>query len=625
MGFDLLTLGSQGVLTAQRQLNTTGHNISNVNTEGYSRQSVEQHANDSAYWSANQWGTGVHAAAVRRNYDKFAVNEFNITTSSLAHAATRNGQLTMLDDMMSHSAKKIPENMNEFYGAVKGLTDSPSDMGARKVVLEKSRLVAAGLNDINNALQSQEMDTSVEIDATLTRMNDIGREIVDIHKALVKSQSVDNDLLDRHQRLINELSEFTQVSVNQRDDGLYNVIIGSGHTLVSGLHSSELQTVPGVPDHQKRRLALVEGKALKPIDNADIRGKLGAMFEYRDQTLGQARDELGRLAAGFAMSINDLQSQGYDLSGAVGENIFVDFNSDNIARDRVIKSPASTAEMKVYIDDLSKLKIGDYQLKYDGSQYTVVDPEKNMMSVTPTGTPPSIAVDGLKIQLDVGLTAGERVVIRPVRQAAGQIGVTMEDSAKIAAQSYVSSKSVITGEGDLKVLQPGAQQEFQVAISPDASQFAVLDMKGNILLAPQTYPPASPVNVNGTVFELSEGAAPEDVFSVSLIPADGENGNLIRMQKLQTQKVMDGGRSSLVDVYEGLNTDLGVQKASFARLEDISRVEHDAAAGRVAEISGVNLDEEAANMMKFQHAYMASSRIMTAANEAFQTLLSATR
>ncbi|WP_028024761.1 flagellar hook-associated protein FlgK [Enterovibrio calviensis] len=625
MGFDLLSLGSQGVLTAQRQLNTTGHNISNVNTEGYSRQSVEQRSNDSAYWSANQWGQGVHAAAVRRNYDKFAVNEFNIATSALSHAATRNGQLTMLDDMMSHSAKKIPENMNEFYGAVKGLTDSPSDMGARKVVLEKSRLVSAGLNDINTMLQAQEMDTTVEIDATLTRMNDIGREIVDIHKALLKSQSVDNDLLDRHQRLINELSEFTQVSINQRDDGLYNVIIGSGHTLVSGLHSSELRTVPGVPDHQKRRLALVEGKALKPIDNDDIRGRLGAMFEYRDKTLGQARDELGRLAAGFAMSINDLQRQGYDLSGNVGGDIFVDFNSENIARDRVIKSPDSTADMKVYIADLSKLKIGDYQLKYDGSQYTLVDPDKNTMSVAPSGTPPTISVDGLNIQLDTGLVAGERVIIRPVRQAAGQIGVTMEDSAKIAAQSYVSSKSQLTGQGDLKILQPGAQQEFQVAISPDASQFAVLDMKGNILLAPQSYPPNTPVNVNGTVFELTGGAAPEDVFSVSLVPADGENGNLIRMQKLQTQKLMDGGRSSLIDVYEGLNTDLGVQKASYVRLEDVSRVEHDAASGRVAEISGVNLDEEAANMMKFQHAYMASSRIMTAANETFETLLNATR
>ncbi len=189
-----------------------------------------------------------------------------------------------------------------------------------------------------------------------------------------------------------------------------------------------------------------------------------------------------------------------------------------------------------------------------------MDPEKNAVAVTPSGTPPSINVDGLRIQVDIGLAAGERVIIRPVRQAAGQIGVTMEDPAKIAAQSYVSSKSILTGQGDLKVLQQGAQQEFQVAISPDASQFAVLDMKGNILLAPQAYPPSTPVTVNGTIFELSGGAAPEDLFAVSLLPADGENGNLIRMQQLQTQKLMDGGRSSLIDVFEGLNTDLGVQK-----------------------------------------------------------------
>lgn len=625
MGFDLLTLGSQGVLTAQRQLNTTGHNISNVNTKGYSRQSVEQQTNDSAYWSANQWGQGVHAAAVRRSYDKFAANDLTIATTSLSHASTRNAQLTLLDDIMSHSAKQIPNNMNEFYGAVKALADSPSDMGSRRVVLEKTRLVAASLNDINTVLQTQETDTSLEIDTTLKRMNAIGRELINVQKGLVKSQAVDNDLLDRQQQLINELSEFTQVSVNQREDGLINVIIGSGHTLVSGLHSSELRTVPGVPDHQKRRLAMVEGKSLKPIDHADIRGKLGAMFEYRDNTLGKVRDELGRIAVGFSMSINSLQSQGFDLDGNVGKKMLIDFNSDSMASDRVIASPTSTADIKVYIDSLSQLKIGDYQLKYDGSKYTIVDPDKNVVAVSATGTPPSIKYAGLKIQIDSPLSAGERVVIRPVRQAAGQITVLMEEPAQIAAQSFISSDSDITGEGRLTILQQGAQKEFQVVISPDASQFAVLDMKGDILVAPQTYPPVSAINVNGTVIELTAGASPEDIFSVSLIPADGDNGNLIRMQKLQSVKIMDDGRSSLVDVYEELNTDMGVQKASFSQLEQVGRIEHDAASGRVAEISGVNLDEEAANMMKFQQAYMASSRIMTAANETFETLLNATR
>lgn len=625
MGIDLLSLGSQGVLTAQRQLNTTGHNISNVNTEGYSRQSVEQRANDSAYFSGNQYGTGVHAAAIRRNYDKFAVNDLNIATTALSHAATRNSQLTLLDDTLSHSSKQIPNNINEFYGAVKGLADSPSDMGSRRVVLEKAKLIATSLNDVNNMLQTQEIETSVEIDATLTRMNDIGRELVDTQRALLKSQSLDNDLLDRQDRLINELSEFTQVSVNRRDDGLVNVIIGSGHTLVSGLNSSELTTLPGVPDHQKQRLALVEGKSVKPIDHSDIRGKLGAMFEYRDNTLGQARDEFGRLSVGFAMSLNELQSQGIDLNGQIGENIYTDFNSDAMAKDRVIAQAGSNGQLAVYIDDLSKLKVGDYQLKFDGNQYLVTDPEKNVKTLSASGSPPSIQFDGLKVQIDNNLSAGERVIIRPVRQAAGQIRATMENPSKIAAQSFISSDSKITGQGRLTIQTQGLQKEFQVVISPDASQFAVLDMKGDILLAPQAYPPISDVNVNGTVFNLTSGASPEDIFSVSLIAADGDNGNLIRMQKLQTDKIMDGGRASLIDIYEGLNTDIGVQKASFAQLEDVSRVEQDAASGRVAQISGVNLDEEAANMMKFQQAYMASSRIMTAANETFETLLNAIR
>lgn len=625
MGFDLLSLGSQAVLTAQRQLNTTGHNIANVNTKGFSRQRVEQGTNDTAFWAGNQYGAGVHVASVQRNYDKFAINDLNITTSALSHASTRNSQLTLLDDTMSHSAKQIPHNMNEFYGALKGLSDSPSDMGARQVVLDKSHLVASSLNQLNNLLQTQEIDTSSEIDASLNRVNSIGRELIDIQKGILKSQSQDNDLLDRQDRLINELSEFTQVSVNRREDGLINVIIGSGHTLVSGMSASELRTVPGVPDQQKRRLAMVEGKTLKPIGHADIRGKLGALFEYRDNTLGSMRDELGALTVGFAVSLNELQSQGMDLNGKVGENIFLDFNSDTLAQDRVVAGTDSTAQLKVYIDDLSKLKMGDYQLKYDGSQYTMVSPDKKMTAVSPSGVPPSISFDGLKIQIDVGLSAGERVIIRPVRQAAGQIKVTMDDSTKIAAQSFISSNSILTGNGSLKILEEGTQKEFKIMISPDGSQFAVLSMKGEILLAPQAYPPASSVNVSGTVFELGPGAAPQDVFAVSLIPADGDNSNVIFMQKLQTEKIMNDGRSSIIDVYEGLNTNIGVQKASFSQLEEVTRVEHNAAQGRVASISGVNLDEEAANMMKFQQAYMASSRIMTSANETFETLLNATR
>ncbi|GAL06880.1 flagellar hook-associated protein FlgK [Photobacterium aphoticum] len=108
MAFDLLNMGSQGVLTAQRQLNTTSHNINNVNTEGYSRQSVVQQSNDPIWWGGSQYGTGVHVAEVRRGYDQFATNELNLTTTNLSYANERDSQLGRLDNMLSNSAKKSP-------------------------------------------------------------------------------------------------------------------------------------------------------------------------------------------------------------------------------------------------------------------------------------------------------------------------------------------------------------------------------------------------------------------------------------------------------------------------------------------------------------------------------------
>ena len=623
MAFDLLNMGSQGLLTAQRQLNTTSHNINNVNTEGYSRQSVVQQTNDPIWWGGSQHGTGVHAAEVRRGYDQFATNELNLTTTNLSYATEREGQLGRLDNMLANSSKKIPEDMNQWYDAVKAMADSPNDLGSRKVVIEKAKLVASGLNDSYGILAKQKSETNEVLSGTLNRVNDIGRELVEVHKALIKTPAsgADNDLMDRHQNLINELSQYTKVTVTPKNNETFNVMIGSGHTLVSGTESSELRMINGKPDPQQTQLAIVEGKALKPIRNDDIGGKLAALFQYRDETLSQTMDEMGRIAIGFSDSVNELQSQGLDLNGDVGGNLFHDVNDPASAAARASVPAGSAADLKVYIEDINQLKVGEYGLTFDGSQHTLTSPDGSRQSVVPSGSPAAFSVDGLRIQMDSPIGIGERIAIRPTRDGAGNIKALLADPAKIAAQSYLSSATKSNGNADLVINATGGPNEFQVAVSPDASQFAVLDMKGNILQAPQVYPPSGEVNVGGTRFTLSSGAMGGDVFAVNLNAADGDNGNLIKMQDLQAQKIMNDGRSSVIDVYEGLNTEMGVQKASASRLKEVGLVEKDAAQGRVAEIAGVNMDEEAANMMKFQQAYMASSRIMKAADETFNTIL----
>ncbi|MGL5290492.1 MAG: flagellar hook-associated protein FlgK [Vibrionaceae bacterium] len=622
---NLLSIGTQGILTTQRQLNTTGHNISNVNTEGYSRQSIEQQTADTHYSGGQYFGSGVLVADIRRNFDKFAISEFNIATSSHSHAVSRNEQLGILDELMASSGKKVPENINQFFSAVKAMTDTPNDMGARKIVLEQAKMAADSIKDISGILERQAFEVNDEIDVTVARVNAIGQELVDVQQAILKSGGKDNDLFDRQQNLLNELSKYTQITTNMRRDGLFNVLIGSGHTLVSGVHASKLTTIEGSPDVQQRRLAIVTGNNLKAISSEDIRGKLEGLFDYRDKTLGMARDELGRMAMGFAMALNELQSQGFDLKGNVGKAMFNDFNHPDVAKSRVDKASDSTAELSVFIDDISKIRTGDYQVRFDGVKHTVTMPDQKEQVVTPVGAPPTFIIDGMRIEINQPMATGERLLIRPVRDAAARIDMIMSDPSEIAAQSYISSTSQLNGDAKLQIETRGAQTQFQVVISEDGSQFSIFDLEGNLLQSPQSYPPAGPVLLNGTVFSLTAGAEKNDRFVISLLPADGENGNLLRMQKLQTSKFMDNGRATLIDVFEGLTSSIGAQKSSFANLEGLTRTELDAAQGRVAKVSGVNLDEEAANMMKFQQAYMASSRIMTAANQAFETLLNATR
>ncbi|MDC5819622.1 flagellar hook-associated protein FlgK [Vibrio europaeus] len=621
MSSDLLNLGSQSVLTAQRQLNTTGHNISNVNTEGYSRQSVIQGTNMPRQYGGETYGMGVHVEKVRRSWDQFAVNELNVSTTNYAHKVDDEANLEMLSNMLSSVAsKKIPENLNEWFDAVKSLADSPNDVGARKVVLEKANLITQNLNDFHETVRRQSDVTNKKLDLGIERVNQLALEIRDLHRLMMRTPGPHNDLMDTHEKLIAELSEYTKVTVTPRKNAEgFNVHIGNGHTLVSGTEASELKMIDGYPDVHQRRLAMIEGKGIKAITTKDIDGKIGAMLTMRDEKIPQLMDELGKLATSFSYEVNSLQSQGLDLRGNIGGLMFTDVNSDFIAESRVVTSSNSKADLAVYIEDTSQLIGGQYSLQYVGGDYYVTRPSGEQFIVPVVDN--AIALDGLRIDIRNGLEAGERVLIRPTRSGATQMQMATNDPSDIAAQSYEASTTFAQGSAEFSIAKAGDLREFEVIISPDGQQFAVTDTKGNILLQPQAYPPSGAVTVQGTSFELTGGALPNDKFTANLVPSEGDNGNLLKMQNIQTDKKLNDGESTILDIYHNLNTDVGLQMSTASRLTDVSRLEKEAAQERVASVSGVNLDEEAANMMKFQQAYMASSRIMQAANDTFNTIL----
>ncbi|MCD6667653.1 flagellar hook-associated protein FlgK [Vibrio cholerae] len=621
MASDLLNVGTQSVLTAQRQLNTTGHNISNVNTEGYSRQSVIQGTNAPRQYGGETYGMGVHVENVRRSWDQFAVKELNIASTDYAFKRDTEENLDMLSKLLSSVAsKKIPENLNEWFDSVKSLADSPNDLGARKVVLEKAKLISQNLNDFHETVRLQKDITNKGLALGVERINQLALEIRDLQRLMMRVPGPHNDLMDKHEKLVSELSQYTKVTVTQRKHGEgFNIHIGNGHTLVSGTEASQLRVIDGFPDTQQHRLAMVEGKALKAISARDIGGKMEAILDMRDEHIPYLMDEVGRLALSFSHEVNTLQSQGLDLRGNVGSALFTDVNLDVIARSRVVTNSNSKADMAVFIEDVSQLRGGEYSMQYNGSEFVVTLPS-GQQTVLPV-VKGNVYVDGLRVEVRNPPQVGERILVRPTRNGAAAIRLATEDATKIAAQSFEASTTFAQGKAKFKILQAGDVREFEVIVSPTGDQFAVTDTKGNILLQPQPYPPTGPVTVLGTTFELTEGALPNDKFTANLVPSEGDNGNLRKMINIQTAKRMNDNESTIIDLYHNLNTDVGLKMATMTRLTDVARLEKEAAQSRIASISGVNLDEEAANMMKFQQAYMASSRIIQASNDTFNTIL----
>ncbi|ENE5171433.1 flagellar hook-associated protein FlgK [Vibrio cholerae] len=621
MASDLLNVGTQSVLTAQRQLNTTGHNISNVNTEGYSRQSVIQGTTAPRQYGGETYGMGVHVENVRRSWDQFAVKELNIASTDYAFKRDTEENLDMLSKLLSSVAsKKIPENLNEWFDSVKSLADSPNDLGARKVVLEKAKLISQNLNDFHETVRLQKDITNKGLALGVERINQLALEIRDLQRLMMRVPGPHNDLMDKHEKLVSELSQYTKVTVTQRKHGEgFNIHIGNGHTLVSGTEASQLRVIDGFPDTQQHRLAMVEGKALKAISARDIGGKMEAILDMRDEHIPYLMDEVGRLALSFSHEVNTLQSQGLDLRGNVGSALFTDVNLDVIARSRVVTNSNSKADMAVFIEDVSQLKGGEYSMQYNGSEFVVTLPS-GQQTVLPV-VKGNVYVDGLRVEVRNPPQVGERILVRPTRNGAAAIRLATEDATKIAAQSFEASTTFAQGKAKFKILQAGDVREFEVIVSPTGDQFAVTDTKGNILLQPQPYPPTGPVTVLGTTFELTEGALPNDKFTANLVPSEGDNGNLRKMINIQTAKRMNDNESTIIDLYHNLNTDVGLKMATMTRLTDVARLEKEAAQSRIASISGVNLDEEAANMMKFQQAYMASSRIIQASNDTFNTIL----
>ncbi|MCT8863237.1 flagellar hook-associated protein FlgK [Shewanella xiamenensis] len=641
MAIDLLNIARTGVLASQSQLGVTSNNIANANTAGYHRQVATQSTLESQRLGNSFYGTGTYVDDVKRIYNDYAARELRIGQTTLSGAEASYGKLSELDQLFSQIGKMVPQSLNSLFTGLNSLADLPADLGIRSSTLNDAKQLANSLNQMQSSLNGQLTQTNDQITGMTKRINEISKELANLNLELMKSPNQDAMLLDKQDALIQELSQYAQVNVIPQENGAKSIMLGGSVMLVSGEIAMTMDTKTGDPFPNELQLTSSIGSQSVAADPSKLGGQLGALFEYRDQTLIPASHELDQLALGIADNFNKMQAQGFDLNGQVGSNIFRDINDPLMSLGRVggYSNNTGNATLGVTIDDTSLLTGGAYELSFTApATYELRDTETGV--ITPLTLNGSTLEGGAGFSIDIkagAMASGDRFVIRPTAGAANGITVEMTDPKGIAAASpKITADAANSGNTQVKLTQitnrsaanfpiTGSELTIQLDTTAIPPTYEAFDASGTSLGAAAPYTPPS-ISAFGFTFEVdSTAAASNDRFTFNLAFAEGDNSNAVAMAKLSESKVMNGGKSTLADVFENTKIDIGSKtKAAEVRVGSAEAIYQQAYA-RVESESGVNLDEEAANLMRFQQAYQASARIMTTAQQIFDTLLTSVR
>lgn len=662
MSGGFLGTGVSGLQAAQQQLNTTSHNIANVNTEGYSRQQAILQTRDAADAGAVFIGQGVNVVQTRRIFDAILINSNRDNISSFSEQDVLFTRSSRVDALLSDPEVGISAMMQEFFGAVNDMNINPSLDGPRQVVLSSAELLAAQFNNFSRELNKEIDLVNQTINVIVEEVNTLTQGIADLSAAILSASSANdtsppNDLLDRRDKALNELAELVSITtVTEESNGLerLNVMAGNGLPLVIGGVASTLASSTSSEDPTRQDFRLTTGNTSTTVNNGVNGGRLGGLMNYRDNLVNSSLNQIGIVALGLQSTFNDQHQLGVDLNGALGGLFFGDINSTTAVDNRVIENSDNTGNenLGANIVDVNALVDSNYQVTYDGANYNVIR-ESDLASLGPFAALPA-TIDGFElVSLSGAPAVGDRYMITPTRRAAEEFSVNIADITEIAAAQPVNGQASTTNTGsgeirDVTILDTTTTTTFATAgvLTPEitiqfdpavANQYTIVPTNpASAALGPFVFTPGQDNTITisdipaGTpaAYEIVLGGQPGlgDQFNFDYNGSGiGDNRNGLRLSNLETTKTLNGGFSSYNDAYGALVSDIG----SFTREARINaQVSEDLLAQSetsILETSGVNLDEEAANLIRFQQAYQAAAQIISIAGSVFDTLIQSVR
>lgn len=637
---DLLGTAVSGLLAYQRALNTTSHNITNVNTAGYSRQRVELSSASPQYIGGNYVGSGVDVQNVRRVYDEFLGAQVRGTTSMASQHDATYELAVQIDNMLADPAAGLSPALQSFFNAVQDLASDPTSTPARQVVLSEGESLVARFNDLFSRLDDLRTGVNTRLTTQVRDINSLAQAIADVNNDIINAPTgpngqVSGDLLDRRDQLLNELSEMVSLSTVKQDDGSVNVFIGSGQSLVVGIRAQTLSTVSDPYDPSRNQVAYVDASGNSTNITSQLNGgKLGGTLEFRDRVLDPAMNALGRVAIGLSESFNDQHKLGQDLNGNIGGDFF------SLGGGEVLPHAGNTGTgvVNTSITDLSQLTTSNYRISRSGTDYTLTRlSDGQTTDLDAAGFPGgAVTVDGLQFSLGSGAIAdGDRFLVRPTRTGAQGIGMAIDHTNEIAAAAPMrtSSASANAGTGAVSAgtvngpapVSGSLRNTVTITFDSPPTTFDVYDVTSGAALATNvSYTSGADITYNGWTLQIKGTPAAGDVFTVeSNVGGNGDNRNAVLLAGVHEKGSLDSGRTTLVDAYGGMVGDVGTRTRQAELAGKAQNLLKDQAVAAREAVSGVNLDEEAANLVRYQQAYQAAAQAISVANTLFQSVLSA--
>ena len=633
---DLFTSALSGMNAAQLGLATTEHNIANASTPGFSRQQIVLGSRAGQQSGSGFIGQGVDVTGVRRIYDEFLNTQVQLEQNRASYLSAYHTSLQQIDNLVADPVAGASPAIQGFFDALNGVANNPESVPARQTLLSNAQFVVNRFQSIDQRLTDIANGLTSQIASSVNTVNSYAKQIAALNgnikrlTALGQGQQP-NDLIDQRDLLIGKVNQEIKTTALKNSDGTVSVYIGNGQPLVVDEQAMQLLTVQSPSDPGKVEVVYNNNGKTSALQQSSLQGgNLGAYFDFRDQSLEPSRNALGRVALGMAASINQQNQLGQDLNGASGGNLF---NAVSPRVDRNTNNDPASGVPSVTIANIAGLTTSDYQLKFDGAKYTLLRLSDNV--TTSYATLPQ-TVDGMTINAPVPVAAGDSFMIRPTANAARDIALVTNDAARIAAAAPMRTAAALTNSGTANISSgtvnapPPADANLRNDVTItfiDSTHFTVTDNTAATVLvaAPGTlYDPnvGATLSFNGWTTQISGSPVVGDVFNVvANTNATGDSRNVLLMAGLQTQNLMANGTASLQGVYGQLVGDVGAKTQEFGL---ISQAQDNMLAQTVASqqaVSGVNLDEEAANLIRYQKAYQAAAKAMQIAQTMFDAIL----